>query len=172
MVRLLFILVSSLALAAGTTFSQAVEWSFPSSGFAFSRSASTTLISSIGEPFVGFSQMGSISIRSGSLSRNFMVVTGLKETEGQLPLDYTLYQNYPNPFNPSTTVRYDLPSAAFVTLRIFDILGQCIATLVEEEKPAGVHRVSINLPNLPSGVYLYRIQAGEYVNTKKFILLR
>ena len=172
MTRLPFILVLFLTLAGGTLFSQGVERSFFSSGFALSQSASATLISSVGDPFVGFTQMGSTSIRSGSLSPNFLIVTGLKESKSQLPLDYALYQNYPNPFNPHTTVRYDLPTATFVSLHIFDILGQHIATIVDEEKPAGVHQVAIDLPNLPSGVYLYRIHARDYVNTKKFILLR
>jgi hypothetical protein len=172
MKRLYLLLFLSVVLTGGTVFSQGVEWSFFPSGFAISRSASTTLISSVGEPFVGFSQMGSTSIRSGSLSRNIMILTGLIEGKSQLPLEYALYQNYPNPFNPSTTVRYDLPRSTFVTLTIFDVLGRYISTLVEGEKPAGTYQVIVYLPNLPSGVYFYRIYARDYVKTKKFVLLK
>jgi len=172
MTRLAYILALALLLGGGTLFSQSVERSFFPAGFGFSQSASITLISSVGEPFVGFSRIGSTSIRSGSLFRNAVIVTGLRESNDQLPLKYALYQNYPNPFNPSTTVRYDLPKATFVTLTIFDLLGRQISTIVEEEKPAGTYQVNVYVPNLPSGVYFYRIQARDFVKTKKFVLLR
>jgi hypothetical protein len=172
MTRLVFLIVLSLTLGGGTMSSQGVERPFFPSGFGLSQSASTTLVSSVGEPFVGFSQMGSVSIRSGSLSGTVVIATGLQGSKGPIPLDYSLYQNYPNPFNPSTTVRYDLPRATFVTLCIYDVLGRRISTIVNEEKPAGAYQVNVYLPNLPSGVYLYRIQARNYVKTKKFILLR
>jgi hypothetical protein len=172
MKRLTYILALSLILGGEIMFSQSVGWSFFPTGFGVSQSASTSLISSVGEPFVGFSQISSASIRSGSLFRNIVIVTGLRESNNQLPLEYALYQNYPNPFNPSTTVRYDLPRATFVTLTIFDVLGRQISTIVEEKKPAGTYQVNVYLPNLPSGVYFYRIQAHDYVKTKKFILLR
>jgi hypothetical protein len=153
-------------------FSQSVEGSLFPSGFGFSQSTSTTLISSVGEPFVGFSQIDSTTIYSGSLFRNVVFITGLKGSKSQLPLVYALYQNYPNPFNPSTTVRYDLPLATFVTLTIFDVLGRQISTIVEEQKPAGAYQVNVYVPNLPSGVYFYRFQTRDYVNTKKFVLLK
>lgn len=172
MIRLSYILTLSLVLGGETMFSQSVERFLFPAGFGFSQSASTTLISSVGEPFVGFSQIGSTSVRSGSLFSSVVIVTGLKESNNQLPLEYALYQNYPNPFNPSTTVRYDLPRATFVTLTIFDVLGRQISTIVEGEKPTGAYQVNVYLPNLPSGVYFYRIQARDYVKTKKFVLLR
>ena len=172
MIKLIYILTLSLILETGTMFSQSVEWTFFPSGFGFSQSVSTTLISSVGEPFVGFSQIGSTSIYSGSLFRDVVMITGLRESNSQLPLEYALYQNYPNPFNPSTTVRYDLPRTTFVTLTIFDVLGRQISTIIDEEKPAGTYQVNIYVPNLPSGVYFYRFQARDYANTKKFVLLR
>ncbi len=172
MTRLIFLFVLFLTLEGRTAFSQDVERPLFPSGFGFSQSASTTLVSSIGEPFVGFSQMGSASIRSGSLSGTVVIATGLLVNNGQLPRAYELYQNYPNPFNPSTTVKYDLPKASFVTLCIYDVLGRNISTIVNEEKPAGAYQVNVYLPNLPSGVYFYRIQAHDYVKTKKLVLLR
>jgi hypothetical protein len=89
---------------------------------------------------------------------------------------FVLSQNYPNPFNPSTTIRYSIPIAGNVTLKVFDILGKEIATLVNEEKPAGEYEVEFSATgggrNLPSGIYFYQLQSGSYVETKKMILLR
>lgn len=85
---------------------------------------------------------------------------------------YNLMQNYPNPFNPVTKISYALPNAATVELKVYNVLGQLITTLVNEEKPAGFYEVDFNAANLPSGVYMYRIQAGDYVETKKMLLLK
>lgn len=91
---------------------------------------------------------------------------------------FELNQNYPNPFNPSTTLRYAIPllggdeRGGLVTLKVYDILGNEIATLVNEEKPPGTYEVTWNAANLPSGVYFYQLKAGELVETKMMILLR
>lgn len=94
------------------------------------------------------------------------------EGERQVPSSYGLAQNYPNPFNPSTLIRYDLPSAGRVTLSVYSVLGQKVATLVDGERPAGTHEVRFTAADLPSGVYLYRIQSGSFVQTKKMTLAR
>ena len=87
-----------------------------------------------------------------------------------------LYQNYPNPFNPTTTIKYSIPKLSFVTIKIYDVLGSEAATLVNEEKPAGTYELNWNASStaggLPSGVYFYRLSAGNYVETKKMILLK
>ncbi len=98
-------------------------------------------------------------------------VTSANRGAGDLPRDFALNQNYPNPFNPSTTISYSLPKAAIVSLRIFNALGQEVATLVNEQKEAGYYQVQWNA-NVSSGIYFYRLQAGEYVETKKMILLK
>ncbi len=85
---------------------------------------------------------------------------------------FSLIQNYPNPFNPNTTIAYSIPIAGKVSLKIFDVLGNEIATLVNEEKTTGNYTVNFDASNLTSGVYFYRIQAGDYVETKKMILLK
>ena len=89
-----------------------------------------------------------------------------------LPREFSLHQNYPNPFNPSTIIRYELPMPSFVSLRIFNALGQPTATLVGEEQDAGYHQVKWNASNVPSGIYFYRLQAGDFVRTGKMTLLR
>ena len=97
--------------------------------------------------------------------------TGVGAPEQTVPAAFDLGQNYPNPFNPSTTVSYSCPKTAAVSLRIFNTLGQVVATLVDERKEAGYYQSTWNA-NVPSGIYFYRLQAGEFVETKKMILLK
>ena len=85
---------------------------------------------------------------------------------------FLLEQNYPNPFNPATNIKFQIPSTSFVTLKVFDVLGREVATLVNEEKTAGTYSAQWNAGSVASGVYFYRLKAGEYVATKKLILLR
>ena len=99
------------------------------------------------------------------------MVTSVERPSTDLPIQFSLDQNYPNPFNPSTTITYELSRASSVTLRVFNTLGQQVEVLVDEEKEAGVYQVHWNA-GVPSGVYFYRIQAGEFVETRKMLLLR
>jgi photosystem II stability/assembly factor-like uncharacterized protein len=102
-------------------------------------------------------------------------VTGVEEDpiiEGELPKSYALRQNYPNPFNPSTTIEYALPHAGFTTLSIYNVYGEEIATLFAGERPAGTFSTTWDASGLPSGVYFYRLTAGEYVQTKKAVLMK
>jgi len=97
--------------------------------------------------------------------------------DGLVPNEFILYQNYPNPFNPSTVISWQSPVSSWQTLKIFDILGNEVATLVDEYKPAGNYDVEFNVAHeslraITSGVYFYRLQAGSFIETKKMILLR
>jgi len=98
------------------------------------------------------------------------------EKEKMQPEDFVLYQNYPNPFNPSTTLSFVIGHSSFVSLKVYDILGNEVSTLVNEEKQPGVYEVEFNtssIKHLPSsGVYFYRLETGSFVETKKMILLR
>jgi len=98
-------------------------------------------------------------------------VTAVYELSGA-PFSYRLLENYPNPFNPTTQISYSLAKASNVTLTIYDILGREVATLVNGKNEPGEHSVSWNALNVPSGVYFYRIVAGDFVQTKKMILLK
>lgn len=89
-----------------------------------------------------------------------------------IPDSYSLEQNFPNPFNPSTTIHYLIPKESFVTIKVYDIIGKEIETLVHERKTAGSYSFVFNAYSLSSGVYFYRMQAGTFVSTKKFILLK
>lgn len=87
-------------------------------------------------------------------------------------LEFKLDQSYPNPFNPSTTINFTIPNASFVTLKIFDINGREAATILKKEMPAGNHSIKWNAGNLSSGVYFYRLDAGNFTATKKLLLLK
>jgi hypothetical protein len=100
------------------------------------------------------------------------LIVSADEPSRALPAAFALEQNYPNPFNPSTTIRYSLPERSYVTLTVFNALGQRVAMLAEGEKEAGFHEVRFEASSLASGVYLYRLTAGEYVQARKLILLR
>ncbi|MBV6422137.1 MAG: hypothetical protein DAHOPDDO_03426 [Ignavibacteriaceae bacterium] len=94
------------------------------------------------------------------------------QDESILPNSFVLMQNYPNPFNPSTVISYQLPVTGFVSLKVYDVLGSEVATLINEEKPAGSYEVEFNAAKLSSGIYFYTLQAGSYTQTKKLILMK
>jgi hypothetical protein len=94
------------------------------------------------------------------------------EIEISIPLKYELTQNYPNPFNPSTTIKYSIPKAVTVQLKVYDVLGNEVATLVDEYKPAGTYEVEFDASGLTSGIYFYQLKTEGFVETKKMILMK
>ncbi len=100
-------------------------------------------------------------------------IIGISNNNNEAPLIYALGQNYPNPFNPSTQIDYSLPKQSFVNLKVYNTLGEEVATLVHNNlQPAGVYTQVFNASNLPSGVYYYRISAGDYTDVRKMILVK
>ncbi len=97
--------------------------------------------------------------------------TSVADGEG-IPDQFILMQNYPNPFNPSTTIRYSIPERTHVMLQVYNMLGQEVARLVDEELDAGYHQLQFDASQLPSGMYIYRLQAGSFVDSKKLIFLK
>jgi hypothetical protein len=95
-----------------------------------------------------------------------------EEAETVIPTEYTLYNAYPNPFNPSTTIRFDLPEATKVRLAVYDMLGREVAVLADGERPAGQYSVRFDAGKLSSGTYIYRLQTGTYVQTRKLMLVK
>ena len=91
---------------------------------------------------------------------------------GTNKMDFRLSQNYPNPFNPTTTIQYSVPKSGLVTIKVYDILGREVTTLVNEQKAVGNYNVQFYANRLSSGVYFYRMQAGDFVQTKKLVLLK
>jgi len=91
---------------------------------------------------------------------------------GDIPTTYSLDQNYPNPFNPSTKFTFGLPGNSFVSLKVFDVLGKEVTTIVSGNLPAGIYTREWNAGELPSGVYFYQLQAGKFLQTRKLLLLK
>ena len=94
------------------------------------------------------------------------------ENKPEAPSSFSLAQNYPNPFNPTTVIRYQLSMNSLATLKIYDVLGRLVKTLIEERQTAGNHSVTFSASNLSSGVYFYRLAAGHFSETKKMIFTK
>jgi hypothetical protein len=99
-------------------------------------------------------------------------VTGIENISSELPKEFNLEQNYPNPFNPSTKINYKISATGKISLKVYDVLGNEVATLVNEEKPAGSYEVTFNAEGLASGVYIYRLKSGSSSLSKKLLLLK
>jgi len=110
--------------------------------------------------------------RINALTAIGRVITSLENTRSEIPQRFSLSQNYPNPFNPNTTIRFAVSISAFVSLKVHNLLGQEVSILINEEKSPGDYTVTWNASGIASGVYFYRMQAGDLVETKKLILLR
>ena len=94
------------------------------------------------------------------------------ENDQETPTEFSLSQNFPNPFNPVTTIKYSIPKTSNILIKVFDVLGNEITTLFNEEKQTGTYELNWNAANLPSGVYFYQLKAGDFVQTRKMILLK
>jgi hypothetical protein len=109
---------------------------------------------------------------SGVWRRPLSEMTGVVQRHSDAPTQFTLHQNYPNPFNPSTTIEYQIPKQSLVAMKIFDLLGRQVATLVNEKQGAGTYSVQWNATGFSSGVYFYRLEANERKEIKKLILMK
>jgi Secretion system C-terminal sorting domain len=118
-----------------------------------------------------FNNAGNQSVASVD-SFKTSIATGIEDLTNTIPSVYKIYQNYPNPFNPTTTIKYSVPNSSFVTIKVYDILGRMVKSLVNEQKVAGNYSVQFNGSNFASGIYFYRMQAGDFVQTKKLILMK
>jgi len=112
---------------------------------------------------------GSASIWKRPLSQ---MITSVETFSTDLPSQFSLDQKYPNPFNPKTTINYSVSQVSFVTIKVYDVLGREVATIVNENKPVGNYRVEFDSGKLVSGIYFYRLQAGNFIQTKKMVLLK
>ncbi len=113
------------------------------------------------------------AVRSnGGISRYGTPISGVTPISNETPVDYSVSQNYPNPFNPSTKINFALPKSGLVTLKIYDITGKEVATLVNEVKNVGTYSVDFNASNLSSGMYFYKISVNGFSEVKKMSLIK
>ena len=169
-VRSVFCINDTLATAVGTyganagvvfgTTDKGNTWQF-SASFGVSKLEAVDFVNTVFGWAVGY---------SGAILHT-PTITGVAD-ENIGPDFYYLSQNYPNPFNPSTNIRFQIPKLSFVNLKVYDVLGREVESLINEEKSAGSYEVEFNSNNLTSGIYFYKIQAGEFSQTKKMILLK
>jgi hypothetical protein len=126
----------------------------------------------VGTTLSGVPVAGSDVLNVGKLGKGSATDGDLTESGGVLPTEFNLGQNYPNPFNPATLIVYELPEPTRVQLSVFDMLGREVAVLVDGDKAAGRHAVRFNAQGLTSGIYVYRIHAGTFTQTRKFTLMK
>jgi hypothetical protein len=150
-----------------------VAWSSFNAGFAESRSSNAMVKAVAGQSLVGTSQQANTQITCGFLADTLIhsVVSAVVE-QSETPSAYSLEQNYPNPFNPETRIEFRILNSEFTRLAIYDLLGREIAVLVNGVQPAGFHSVTFDASGLTSGMYLYRLTAGEYIETKRLLVVK
>ncbi len=173
-----FLLISSFTHCTPLSAQPQIIWQSFGSGFANSKAAGFSVVSAIGQSFVGEASGDGILLRSG-FGGLVSTMTSVKASQEKFPTVYTLSQNYPNPFNPSTIIAFGIPEASHVSLQIFDIVGREVSTLVNEDLIAGNYRSTFVADHLSSGVYFYRIVAAKktdggrlFIETKKFMLIK
>ena len=138
-----------------------------------SSNESFILTGTVGESFIG----GSVNASNQNFAGFWYVyyndvITSVEDQQEIIPTVFKLEQNYPNPFNPSTIIKFAVPEKSNVLIKIYDILGGEVATLVNEELDAGWYEKSFNASALASGVYIYRMNAGNFISTKKMLMVK
>ena len=151
-----------------------ISWSSLNAGYIDWQSGNTNVKSLVGQSFVGFTKQSNVQVISGFLADTLIKssTVGLNDEQEYLPKNYSLSQNYPNPFNPSTSIQYAISSRQFVTLKVYDVLGREVMTLVDEYRNAGKYETEFNASQLSSGIYFYQLKVGEFVSTMKMILMK
>ena len=131
------------------------------------------IVGTLGQPAIGPAGNSDNAQQAGFWYTTFELVTSVEQIEDDLlPTEFRLEQNYPNPFNPSTTIQFAVPKNSHVTINIYDILGREVATLIDDEYQPGRYKVVFEAGQIASGLYVYRIQAGDFLQTRKLMLLK
>lgn len=141
------------------------------------RSASTTNYTddelNIGGPLTAYYKVAAVNgERLSNFTSTLSTYAGFNKANNNVNLKYQISQNYPNPFNPTTTIKYQIPQTSSVSIKIFDILGNEVVELVNETQEAGFQAVEFNASNLSGGVYFYKMQTDNFVDVKKFVLIK
>jgi hypothetical protein len=171
-----YILLGSLFLALGFCALQA-QYAIKSSVMGFggqtiTDSSDYQLLGTAGQSLIGQSENTVHIAKTGFWYISGDILSGMQNPFDNLPKKFELHQNYPNPFNPATTIKYDLPYPAKVRIDVYNILGQRVLTLVDDNKPAGFHSIQLNAYQLASGMYFYTIKADQFVKIKRMLLVK
>lgn len=168
------LLISPLLFFLNAAFAQnQITYSVISSGGEKSSNESFVLSGTVGEPLIGSSVTTSNQNFTGFWYVYYNdVITSVEEQQELIPTVFKLEQNYPNPFNPSTIIKFAVPERSNVLIKIYDILGGEVATLVDEELDTGWYERSFNASSIASGVYIYRMNAGNFISTKKMLMVK
>jgi|GEM_PF-3906379 len=171
-IKMVFILmVSSLLLQAQEK--NIINYSFQDNSAAVSLQQEIRLNMLVGKAVVGAAGSGSYLIRSSSfLNLRQQEKNEFISGEKDLPVSYALGQNYPNPFNPETRIRYSVPQEAYVSIAVYNMLGEKVQQLVDETRSQGTYTIQWDASGFTSGIYLYTMKSGSYSESKKLILLR
>ncbi len=166
------------------------DWSGPKGGMYYAFDVSTgKIVDSVGVPMGDSTAGGVYSPRGAAWSNDGKMMfladydynivsvwkatsTSVRKEEGVNPASFELTQNYPNPFNPTTNIKFSIPNSSFVTLKVYDLIGREVATLLNEEKQAGSYNVDFNASKLASGMYIYTLNAGNFTSSKKMMLMK
>ncbi len=163
------IVVSGLFISQALFAQDKIPSSVLGNGAAAASGANNKIVGTLGQAAIG----SDASHQAGFWYSTFDMVTSVEQLEDEfVPTEFRLEQNYPNPFNPSTTIRFALPKTSNVTIKIYDVLGRQVATLVDEEYQAGVYKVVFEAGELASGLYIYRIQTQSFTQSRKLMLLK
>ena len=176
-IKRMIILISSVCLflffLSGVLIAQnQIPISVFSSGGEKQLNASHLIVGTVGQIGVDLIANTSHQVQAGFWNLYYQDVVVSVEDEDVLPVDYKLEQNYPNPFNPSTIIKFAVKEKSSVLIKIYDILGREVTTLVNEELDAGWYQKNFNASEYASGVLIYRMQAGNYISTKKMLLIK
>ena len=171
---ILFLMFFATMLHQLTYSQEAVPRGVLGNGGSALSSEDLRMFGTLGQAIVGVTSNSSNSNKVGFWYLPIDLITSVEQLQrsDNLPKEFRLQQNYPNPFNPSTTIRFAIPQRSDVTLKLYDILGRKVATLVDERLKTGEYNVVFDASALASGVYVYRIQAGEFVRSMKLMLLK
>lgn len=169
----IFLVVVTIFVITTTAYPQhQVSSGIFSSGGMTHQSSNYTLSGTAGEVLTGKTSGSAHQLNSGFWHvYSQSVITNVYDDE-TIPATFKMEQNYPNPFNPSTIIRFSVPENSNVTLKVYDVLGNELITLLNEDKDAGWYDVSFDASALASGVYIYRIIAGSFISTKKMTLIK
>ena len=177
--NIIFVLVLILIPTQFVRSQYQIPYSVIGSGGNLSANSEYTLYSNAGEPFIGHSSNTSHNQYEGFWYLYYEDVIVTVEDDLTMPATFKLEQNYPNPFNPTTIIKFGVPERSNVVLKIYDILGGEVATLVNEEMDAGWYERSFNAVSLSSGVYIYRLEAvstseqsEKFISIKKMLLIK